>query len=98
MVTSLMALMGLGAGAGRKDSCGQPSTHAWLSFEGRNALGSRGINMQYMQMSLHAEEPAQSLATSESPSAAEICELIQKVRVLLDTAAPLPIRKQWCCD
>jgi len=25
-------------------------------------------------------------------------ELIHKVRVLLDTAAPLPIRKQWCCD
>jgi DNA-binding response OmpR family regulator len=25
-------------------------------------------------------------------------ELIHKVRALLDTTAPLPIRKQWCCD
>jgi DNA-binding NtrC family response regulator len=25
-------------------------------------------------------------------------ELLQKVRTLLDAAAPLPIRKQWCCD
>jgi DNA-binding NtrC family response regulator len=28
----------------------------------------------------------------------QFSELIHKVRVLLDTAAPLPIRKQWCCD
>jgi two-component system, cell cycle sensor histidine kinase and response regulator CckA len=25
-------------------------------------------------------------------------ELLHKVRTLLDAAAPLPIRKQWCCD
>jgi DNA-binding NtrC family response regulator len=25
-------------------------------------------------------------------------ELLHKVRKLLDIAAPLPIRKQWCCD
>jgi DNA-binding NtrC family response regulator len=25
-------------------------------------------------------------------------ELLHKVRTLLDTTAPLPIRKQWCCD
>ena len=25
-------------------------------------------------------------------------ELLQKVRTLLDAAAPLPIRKPWCCD
>jgi two-component system, cell cycle sensor histidine kinase and response regulator CckA len=25
-------------------------------------------------------------------------ELLHKVRRLLDTTAPLPIRKQWCCD
>jgi two-component system, cell cycle sensor histidine kinase and response regulator CckA len=25
-------------------------------------------------------------------------ELLHKVRILLDTTAPLPIRKQWCCD
>ena len=25
-------------------------------------------------------------------------ELLHKVRTLLDIAAPLPIRKQWCCD
>jgi DNA-binding NtrC family response regulator len=25
-------------------------------------------------------------------------ELLQKVRALLDDAAPLPIRKTWCCD
>jgi DNA-binding NtrC family response regulator len=28
----------------------------------------------------------------------QFSELIHKVRVLLDTAAPLPIRKPWCCD
>jgi two-component system cell cycle sensor histidine kinase/response regulator CckA len=28
----------------------------------------------------------------------QFSELIHKVRVLLDAAAPLPIRKQWCCD
>jgi DNA-binding NtrC family response regulator len=25
-------------------------------------------------------------------------ELLHKVRTLLDTTAPLPKRKQWCCD
>jgi len=25
-------------------------------------------------------------------------ELLRKVRTLLDAAAPLPIRKAWCCD
>jgi len=25
-------------------------------------------------------------------------ELLHKVRTLLDAVAPLPIRKQWCCD
>jgi DNA-binding NtrC family response regulator len=25
-------------------------------------------------------------------------ELLHKVRTLLDATAPLPIRKQWCCD
>ena len=25
-------------------------------------------------------------------------ELLHKVRTLLDAAAPLPIRKPWCCD
>jgi two-component system, cell cycle sensor histidine kinase and response regulator CckA len=25
-------------------------------------------------------------------------ELLHKVRTLLDAAAPLPLRKQWCCD
>ena len=25
-------------------------------------------------------------------------ELLRKVRTLLDTTAPLPIRKPWCCD
>jgi DNA-binding NtrC family response regulator len=28
----------------------------------------------------------------------QFSELIHKVRVLLDTAAPLPIREPWCCD
>jgi two-component system, cell cycle sensor histidine kinase and response regulator CckA len=28
----------------------------------------------------------------------QFSELIHKVRVLLDSAAPLPIRKPWCCD
>jgi two-component system cell cycle sensor histidine kinase/response regulator CckA len=28
----------------------------------------------------------------------QFSELIHKVRVLLDAAAPLPIRKPWCCD
>jgi len=28
----------------------------------------------------------------------QFSELIHEVRVLLDAAAPLPIRKQWCCD
>jgi DNA-binding NtrC family response regulator len=28
----------------------------------------------------------------------QFSELIHKVRVLLDTFAPLPIRKPWCCD
>jgi two-component system, cell cycle sensor histidine kinase and response regulator CckA len=28
----------------------------------------------------------------------QFSELIHKVRVLLDAATPLPIRKQWCCD
>lgn len=28
----------------------------------------------------------------------QFSELIHKVRVLLDAAAPLPIRKHWCCD
>jgi DNA-binding response OmpR family regulator len=41
-------------------------------------------NMKYMQNRLHAEEPAQSLATSESPSAAEICEPPKTVLVVDD--------------
>jgi DNA-binding response OmpR family regulator len=28
----------------------------------------------------------------------EFAELLHKVRTLLDEAAPLPIRKPWCCD
>ena len=28
----------------------------------------------------------------------QFSELLHKVRTLLDAAAPLPIRKQWCCD
>jgi len=40
--------------------------------------------MKYMQNRLHAEEPAQSLATSESPSAAEICEPPKTVLVVDD--------------
>jgi two-component system, cell cycle sensor histidine kinase and response regulator CckA len=28
----------------------------------------------------------------------QFSELLRKVRTLLDAAAPLPIRKQWCCD
>ena len=28
----------------------------------------------------------------------QFSELLHKVRTLLDFAAPLPIRKQWCCD
>ena len=40
--------------------------------------------MKYMQNSLHAEEPAQSLATSESPCAAEISELPKTVLVVDD--------------
>jgi DNA-binding response OmpR family regulator len=28
----------------------------------------------------------------------DVNELLHKVRTLLDATAPLPIRKQWCCD
>ena len=28
----------------------------------------------------------------------QFSELLHKVRTLLDAAAPLPIRKPWCCD
>jgi CheY-like chemotaxis protein len=28
----------------------------------------------------------------------QFSELLHKVRVLLDAAAPLPLRKPWCCD
>jgi DNA-binding NtrC family response regulator len=28
----------------------------------------------------------------------QFSELLHKARTLLDAAAPLPIRKQWCCD
>jgi DNA-binding response OmpR family regulator len=32
------------------------------------------------------------------PKPFQFSELVHKVRALLDTTAPLPIRKEWCCD
>jgi DNA-binding response OmpR family regulator len=32
------------------------------------------------------------------PKPFHFSELLHKVRTLLDATAPLPIRKQWCCD
>jgi CheY-like chemotaxis protein len=47
---------------------------------------------------LHAENEPHMDGCAFLSKPFQFSELIHKVRVLLDTAAPLPIRKQGCCD
>ena len=47
---------------------------------------------------LHAENEPHMDGCAFLTKPFQFSELIHKVRVLLDAAAPLPIRKPWCCD